>query len=580
MASNTTQTLTLAPHEDSTSRIVVLETRGISFPIRLKMPATPASTVDAEGKTPSGRSKSPPKLGNFSRIFELGLLPRIQSDVIEAAPIRRRTSPRRRSRSPVRSRSPLRGIGGNIQPLLDSLLKKHNEQKRNHFNDDIQPLLDSLEKKHNEQNPHHPYDPDSPTILFGGTPRDSTPSDIGTAGGSTPATTPPSSHGLYIPGKRFGPDRPTGFPTDVFTNCQPSQLANWQAWKRLHPGYHQQFFKSVDLQQLEYVRIARLQERMQYLDQGKFSFSVPWSVDPNYLQNVPHWYLRNIPWWENIVACVGPRPMSGDAIEPLYQVHKATQLAILKAELHDEYAKDIRLRDEQAQVFDFAPHAPIHVFVDLSNITIGYYDCLKEKRAIGRSRRVKASPFFFEALAEVLERGRPTAKKVCAGSRKHTEPLLGHMLEADLLGYEMHILTRVLKPRHNNQKNHGNKSDGTSGADSSEDARSSLYRALKHGEQGVDELLHLKMGQSILDAKQPGVMVIATGDAAEAEYSDGFLKNAERALARGWHVELVAWRKNISSAWRNPQFLQAWGDRFRIIELDPVVEELLGFYTR
>ena len=75
------------------------------------------------------------------------------------------------------------------------------------------------------------------------------------------------------------------------------------------------------------------------------------------------------------------------------------------------------------------------------------------------------------------------------------------------------------------------------------------------------------MLQSVCDEK-PGTLVLATGDAAEAEYSDGFLKNVERALSAGWIVELVAWSKGISSAWRSAHFHEKWGDRFRIIERD------------
>jgi hypothetical protein len=119
----------------------------------------------------------------------------------------------------------------------------------------------------------------------------------------------------------------------------------------------------------------------------------------------------------------------------------------------------------------------------------------------------------------------------------------------------------------------------TSGADTSNDDTIPVG-LLKQGEQGVDELLHLKIMQSIVDhQKQPGTIVLATGDAAEAEFSDGFKKNAERALENGWNVELVAWKKGISSSWRDPQFTHKWGERFRIIELDVYSEELLAIYA-
>lgn len=97
---------------------------------------------------------------------------------------------------------------------------------------------------------------------------------------------------------------------------------------------------------------------------------------------------------------------------------------------------------------------------------------------------------------------------------------------------------------------------------------------MKNGEQGVDELLHLKILQSAIDTFEPGTIVLATGDAAHAEYSDGFKRNIERVLTFGWNIELYGWSRNISSAWRDPAFTSQWGKRFRIIELDSFAEEL------
>ncbi len=71
-------------------------------------------------------------------------------------------------------------------------------------------------------------------------------------------------------------------------------------------------------------------------------------------------------------------------------------------------------------------------------------------------------------------------------------------------------------------------------------------------------------------------MVLATGDAAEAEYSQGFLKMVERALEKGWSVELVSFKHNISGMYKRKEFRGKWSQRFKIIELDDFVEELLG----
>jgi hypothetical protein len=96
-------------------------------------------------------------------------------------------------------------------------------------------------------------------------------------------------------------------------------------------------------------------------------------------------------------------------------------------------------------------------------------------------------------------------------------------------------------------------------------------------EQGVDEILHLKILESIVDTDEPSTMVVATGDAAKAEYSEGFMKMIVRALKKGWRVELVAWSKSISFEYQKYEFRQAWADtgRFRIIELDEYAEFLL-----
>ena len=96
--------------------------------------------------------------------------------------------------------------------------------------------------------------------------------------------------------------------------------------------------------------------------------------------------------------------------------------------------------------------------------------------------------------------------------------------------------------------------------------------------KALTKYLHMKMLESIVDSKQPSTIVLATGDAAEAEYSGGFLKNVERALSKGWKVELVAWGHSMSYAYRSQHFLEKWKDQFMIIDLDEFSEELLGMY--
>jgi hypothetical protein len=213
----------------------------------------------------------------------------------------------------------------------------------------------------------------------------------------------------------------------------------------------------------------------------------------------------------------------------------------------------------------------IHVFIDMSNISIGFHDCLKVARGLPQETRVKRIPLSFHNLSLILERGRPAHKRVLAGS--DVTPAIE---EAKALGYEANILDRVHKvkeptPR---QLKFASRSAGeTSGSETNTWA--TPRRAERWVEQGVDELLHLKILMSLADSKKPSTIVLATGDAAEAEYSDGFLKMAERMLEKGWMVELVSFKLNTSSLYRRKEFRTKWGPMFKWIQLDDYVEMLI-----
>lgn len=231
--------------------------------------------------------------------------------------------------------------------------------------------------------------------------------------------------------------------------------------------------------------------------------------------------------------------------------------------------------------------AGIHVFVDASNILIGFKDLLKKG----------GSPDFdmsFDCLALLLERRRPVAKRVYAGSTRETAPIASNEKFNELagaVGYEKNIYEQVFKSREiterqkffkdvdrlgwmkATQKHSGS---GSSGSDSETGAAPTTPTPTpKWVEQGVDEGLHLKMCQSIIDCEVPSMMILATGDGAGAEYSDGFLAHVERALKKGWIVELVSWKQQLSGGYRNRKFRAKWGDKFRIIELD----EYMGYMT-
>ncbi|KAJ5522181.1 hypothetical protein N7527_006296 [Penicillium freii] len=214
---------------------------------------------------------------------------------------------------------------------------------------------------------------------------------------------------------------------------------------------------------------------------------------------------------------------------------------------------------------------PIHIFVDMSNIMVGFHDAVKTSRNIPLSSRIRRVHMSFANLSLIMERGRQTAKRVLVGSDR-----LPSVEEAERLGYETSILERVHKaktitPRRNNKswKNHGTSSQGASSGPETVAASGERWV-----EQGVDEILHLKILESLLDMKDPATIVLATGDAAVAEFSGGFMKMVERALQRGWNVELVSFLQGTSYAYRKKEFRTRWGDRFKLVELDHYVEEL------
>lgn len=200
---------------------------------------------------------------------------------------------------------------------------------------------------------------------------------------------------------------------------------------------------------------------------------------------------------------------------------------------------------------------------------IGFHDALKMSRGQSIAHRIRRQPLSFHNLSLILERGRPAAKRILVGSDNFPA-----MQEAKQIGYETNILDRVHKAKEltpRQQKYHS----GT-GSGSETTAAAVQYAPEKWVEQAVDEILHLKMMESVVDAEDASTMVLATGDAAEAEYSGGFLKMVERALGKGWRIELASFRHNTSGAYKRRDFRQKWGERFKIVELDDFVEVLLG----
>ncbi|PUU75070.1 hypothetical protein B9Z19DRAFT_1067711 [Tuber borchii] len=200
----------------------------------------------------------------------------------------------------------------------------------------------------------------------------------------------------------------------------------------------------------------------------------------------------------------------------------------------------------------------IHVFVDASNILIGFYECIKKRRGYSRGAAVRQPAFSFHGLSLILERGRTSSKKVYVGS----SPTTVSALDARSLGYEVSLLERVEKERVNAKYSSSSGSEGTQ------------KQRTRKVEQAVDEILHLKILESVLDFT-PTTIVLASGDAAQGEYSPGFFKVVERCLDRGWKIELVSFKASLSWLYSNKDFLKKWKGAFSLVLLDTFVEELL-----
>jgi len=93
-------------------------------------------------------------------------------------------------------------------------------------------------------------------------------------------------------------------------------------------------------------------------------------------------------------------------------------------------------------------------------------------------------------------------------------------------------------------------------------------------EQGVDMSLHYRMLETIVDSDKPEVMALLTGDSGiDPESNTGFIKLVERALKKGWTVEVYAVKESLSQ--RNYQpLIDKFGDNLQIEFLDDVYEQI------
>jgi hypothetical protein len=175
----------------------------------------------------------------------------------------------------------------------------------------------------------------------------------------------------------------------------------------------------------------------------------------------------------------------------------------------------------------------IHIFWDNSNIWGGLQGI--------RERREPAVPWFalrayFRNIYQLISKDRESITRVMAGS---VPPECEELWEyARNLGFSTDLLRRV---------------------ESSPDI---------HTEQAVDEVMHMKMANAVLDYQVPQTMVLLSGDSRISAYGTSFPSQIERALRYGWDAEIYAASMTISRRIYAP-ILQDFPNKLQIVELDP-----------
>ncbi|KZT64738.1 hypothetical protein DAEQUDRAFT_752863 [Daedalea quercina L-15889] len=250
----------------------------------------------------------------------------------------------------------------------------------------------------------------------------------------------------------------------------------------------------------------------------------------------------------------------------------------------------------------------IHVFIDHSNILIGFLQYLR--RHLHHFARSRSKHLSHAALALILERGRPITRRVLVAS----SPLYQPVDTAGQLGYEVRVYARVPdtgdgadRQRHALQhaqsdtqaavrgrgrrpgghtRSHSHKSSIGGGTSTESETNGNgngngagASARVRYREQGVDELLQLKLHQAIAHADEVpagATIVLATGDGNVGQFNEeGFLGCVRTALKKGWRVELYAWEGGLSNAWLREFGDGQYSSRFEVHTLDRFAADLL-----
>lgn len=172
-----------------------------------------------------------------------------------------------------------------------------------------------------------------------------------------------------------------------------------------------------------------------------------------------------------------------------------------------------------------------HIFIDSSNI---YGGAQRAARTLEPHVPWSAMRIYFRNLFTLLERGGEVTTRVLAGSLPPgNEALWDH---ARTYGYDTDLLRRI------------ERDDG------------------RLVEQGVDEMLHLKIANALLDFPSPQTLVIASGDGRISNFNTSFVDQVKRALRLNWEVEVWSWKEQMTGAYRT---IAADTNQISIHRLDP-----------
>jgi hypothetical protein len=172
-----------------------------------------------------------------------------------------------------------------------------------------------------------------------------------------------------------------------------------------------------------------------------------------------------------------------------------------------------------------------HVFIDNSNV-YGVAQRVAESRDVWE--HWTSIRIHYKSLFELIE-GQDVVTKCLAGSVPPDNDVLWQTARG--LGYTTDLLHRV----------------------EADDGR--LI------EQGVDEILHLKIANAILDYKPPQTLVIVSGDGRVSQCGTSFPAQAERALKWKWDVEVWSWSDGLTKQYN--RLCPLYAGRVTVNTLDP-----------